>query len=146
MRPNTPYVDWKWYWKDDAETHFFIHHLITDEGHRNRGHGSRALVNIIEWALTEKEAEDISIQMGGGASSARWLEEVGKSIEYAIIVTDVHGYEDDDWKDPDAERVDGEIDTEGDENSTVFAEVDVGLLRDYYQLDSGGSLTDVPQR
>lgn len=131
VRPQTRYVRWNWEWRKD-ETRFHIYHFETDEEQRGRGNGSRALINIIEWAIKEKNAEEVTIQMGGGAHTARWLRDVSKDIDRSLVVEDVQGYEGESWTDEDADRIDGEEDREGDAQSSVFASVDVGFLRDYY--------------
>ena len=59
--------------------------------------------------------------MGGGAHSARWLD---RQFGYHLEVNDVEGYSGDDWEHPDAERVDGREDTEGDNHSSVYAVVE----------------------
>jgi len=130
-RPQTRHVRWNWEWRED-EDRFHIYHFETDKNHRSRGYGSRALINIIEWAIEEKDAENVTIQMGGGAYTARWLRDVSSEIDYALSVEDVQGYEEESWVEVGADRVDGEGDKEGDEQSSVFATVDVGFLKDYY--------------
>ncbi len=119
-RPRTPHVDWQWEWKDNGQR-FHVPHFITDENERGWGHGSRALEKIVEWAFKEHGATVFSIQMGGGAPSARWLD---SCFEHHLYVKDVQGYSDHAWKDPTAEREDGREDTEGDNASSVYAEID----------------------
>lgn len=131
VRPQTRYVNWNWEWRKDG-TRFHVYHFETDKNHRGRGNGSRALIKVIKWAVKEKQAEEVTIQMGGGARTARWLTDVSRDINDAIIVKDVQGYEGESWTEEDAKRVDGEEDKEGDAQSSVFATVDVGYLRDYY--------------
>lgn len=131
VRPQTRHVNWNWEWRED-ETRFHIYHFETDKNHRGKGHGSRALIKIVKWATKKSQVEKVTIQMGGGAHTARWLRDVSRDINNSIIVEDVQGYEDDSWTEKNAERIDGEEDKEGDAQSSVFASVDVGYLRDYH--------------
>lgn len=87
------------------------------------------MTNIIKWAIKEKDAESLTIQMGGGACTARWLKSFCvRKNSHTLRVKEVQGYEGRSWVNEKADRVDGE---EGDEQSSVFAKVDVGFLRDY---------------
>lgn len=123
-RPRTPHVNWRWEWRD-GKTRFHVPHFKTDSGMQGRGHASRALPKIIEFAVKEHDPEEFSIQMGGGAHSARWLKMVSeKSLYHTLRVIDVEGYEGESWQDSEAERIDGKEDKEGDNHSSVYALLD----------------------
>ena len=120
-RPSEPHVRWKFEWRDDGNR-FHVWDFYVSEGFRGDGHGSRCLVNIVEYACRETDATCFSIQMGGGAASARWLKDVsGGFLEFFLRVEYVQGYAGDAWMDDDGERVDGQEDMEGDEQSSVYA-------------------------
>lgn len=124
MRPSTRYVDWDWEWRDNG-SRFHVPHFESDASMQGRGHGSRALCKILEFAIKEEEADVFSIQMGGGAHSARWLERVSENaLSHTLRVVDVEGYEDGAWRDPEADRVDGREDRPGDNHSSVYAVMD----------------------
>lgn len=121
VRPNEPHVRWDFEWRDSGNR-FHIYDFYVDENFRGRGHGGRLVLKVVEYVCLETEAQSFSIQMGGGASSARWLWDISKSdLEYMLRIKDVQGYEEDDWKNIDAERIDGEEDKEGDAQSSVYA-------------------------
>lgn len=123
-RPSVSHTRWSWEWRDGGER-FHVWDFFTDQDQRGRGKGYRLLVKIVKWAAIEKDAEIFSIQMGGGAHSARWLQKVSQGeFEYLLQVKDVEGYNGDNWKDPNAERDDGKEDMEGDNHSSVYAVID----------------------
>lgn len=122
--PNEPHVRWDFEWRDGGDR-FHVWDFYVDEHFRGRGHGGRLLMKAVEYACRETDASCFSIQMGGGAESARWLWSISRGeLEYLLIVKDVQGYVDDEWKNEDAQRIDGESDREGDDQSSVYARLD----------------------
>lgn len=123
-KPSEPHVRWDFEWRD-SRSRFHIWDFQVDKEFRNRGHGGRLLLKVIEYVCIETEADSFSIQMGGGANSARWIWDISRScLEYMLRVEDVQGYEGDDWKSVEAERIDGDEDREGDAQSSVYAVID----------------------
>lgn len=125
-RPKSPYVDWKWEWRNAEHydgNRFHVWHFIVDDEYRGQGHGN-LLVSIIRYAAVEENADEFSIQMGGGAHTARWLNKLSSEQLYSNLrVEDVQGYNGGDWRDPNNTRTDGLEDDEGDGHSSVYAEL-----------------------
>lgn len=129
-KPSEPHVKWNFEWRDEGRFH--VWHFYVDEDFRGRGHGRRLLSKIVAFVCRDTDAECFSIQMGGGADSARWLWNLSKEeFEYLLVVKDVQGYSGDDWNNQDAERIDDEEDMEGDEQSSIYAVLeDLDVLRE----------------
>lgn len=123
-RPSEPHTRWRFEWRDNGDK-FHVYDLYVDVDFRGRGRGERLILKIIKYVCRKTDAETFSIQMGGGSRSARWLRNISeRNLEYFLRIEDVQGYVNNNWKNKNADRVDGEQDKEGDAQSSVYAEID----------------------